>query len=34
MPAQVDKKKQILVYGRPGTERNAFNLVVAALKNG
>lgn len=32
MPAQVDKKKQILVYGRPGTERNAFNLVVAALK--
>ncbi len=32
MPAQVDKKKQILVYGRPGTERKAFNLVVAALK--
>ena len=32
MPAQVDKKKQILVYGRPGTERNAFNLVIAALK--
>lgn len=32
MPQQVKKKKQILVYGRPGTERNAFNLVVAALK--
>ena len=32
MPKQVAKKKQILVYGRPGTERNAFNLVVAALK--
>lgn len=26
------KKKQILVYGRPGTERNAFKLIVAALK--
>ncbi|MGI6096125.1 MAG: glycosyltransferase [Lachnospiraceae bacterium] len=26
------KKKQILIYGRPGTERNAFNLIVAALK--
>lgn len=32
IPEQVRKKKQILVYGRPGTERNAFNLVVAALK--
>ena len=32
MPDEVEKKKQILVYGRPGTERNAFNLVVAALK--
>lgn len=28
----VRKKKQILVYGRPGTERNAFHLVVAILK--
>lgn len=26
-----DKKKQILIYGRPGTERNAFKLVIAAL---
>lgn len=26
------KKKQILVYGRPGTERNAFKLIVAALR--
>lgn len=26
------KKKQILIYGRPGTERNAFKLIVAALK--
>lgn len=26
------KKKQILLYGRPGTERNAFKLIVAALK--
>ena len=32
MPDVVQKKKQILVYGRPGTERNAFNLVVAALR--
>lgn len=29
---QVSKKKQILVYGRPSVERNAFNLLVAALK--
>lgn len=28
----VNKKKQILVYGRPGTARNAFELLVAALK--
>lgn len=27
------KKRQILIYGRPGTERNAFNLIVAALKS-
>lgn len=26
------KKKQILIYGRPGTDRNAFKLIVAALK--
>lgn len=26
------KKKQILIYGRPGTERNAFKLIIAALK--
>ena len=32
LPEQIRKKKQVLVYGRPGTERNAFNLVVAALK--
>ncbi len=25
------KKKQILIYGRPSTERNAFSLIVAAL---
>ncbi len=28
----IQKKKQILVYGRPGTERNAFKLIVAALR--
>ena len=28
----VFKKKQILVYGRPGTDRNAFKIVVEALK--
>lgn len=28
----VEKKKQILLYGRPGTERNAFTLIVAILK--
>lgn len=27
-----EKKKKILIYGRPGTDRNAFNLIVAALK--
>lgn len=26
------KKKQILIYGRPGTQRNAFSLIIAALK--
>lgn len=26
------KKKQILIYGRPGTDRNAFKLIVAALR--
>ncbi|MDD3415385.1 MAG: glycosyltransferase [Lachnospiraceae bacterium] len=28
----IEKKKQILVYGRPGTERNAFALLVKALR--
>lgn len=32
MQPQVHKKKQILVYGRPGTKRNAFELVVEALR--
>lgn len=32
VPDTMQKKKQIIVYGRPGTERNAFNLVVAALR--
>ncbi len=31
MGTVLDKKKQILIYGRPNTERNAFKLVVAAL---
>lgn len=26
------KKKQILIYGRPGVERNAFSLILAGLK--
>ena len=30
--SKVEKKKQILIYGRPGTERNAFTLIVAILK--
>lgn len=28
----IHKKKQILVYGRPSVERNAFSLIVSALK--
>lgn len=28
----VVKKKKILVYGRPTVERNAFTLVVSALR--
>lgn len=32
MPRQIKKKKQILVYGRPNTARNAFELVVQALR--
>lgn len=28
----VEKKKQVIVYGRPSVERNAFNLVVSSLK--
>lgn len=27
----ITKKKQVLIYGRPGTERNAFGLIVMAL---
>jgi hypothetical protein len=27
------KKKQILVYGRPSVERNAFSLIIEALKS-
>ena len=30
--AVLAKKKQILVYGRPSVERNAFSLIVYALK--
>lgn len=30
--ASVEKKKQILVYGRPSVARNAFELIVYALK--
>lgn len=26
-----ERKKQILIYGRPGTQRNAFELIVASL---
>lgn len=26
------KKRQILIYGRPGTDRNAFTVIVAALR--
>ena len=29
---EIKKKKKILVYGRPSTERNAFALVVASLR--
>ncbi len=29
---KVEKKKQILVYGRPTVERNAFSIVVDSLK--
>ena len=32
MGNSVEKKKQILVYGRPNTQRNAFELVVEALR--
>lgn len=28
----IHKKKQILLYGRPGTQRNAFELIVTALR--
>lgn len=29
---KVPRKKQIIVYGRPGVERNAFALIVGSLK--
>ena len=29
---QTSRKKQVMVYGRPGVERNAFALIVEALK--
>ncbi len=29
---QLEKKKQILVYGRPGTARNAFELLIDILR--
>ena len=32
LEGEIEKKKQILVYGRPGTDRNAFSLLVYALK--
>lgn len=32
LPKTVNKSKQILVYGRPNTERNAFELLVHALR--
>ena len=31
MNKNVSKKKQILIYGRPGTERNAFEIIVMSL---
>ena len=32
LPSRIEKKKQILVYGRPNTSRNAFELLVEALR--
>ena len=29
---KIQKKKQILLYGRPGTQRNAFELIVLSLR--
>ena len=31
-PKILKKKKQILIYGRPSTDRNAFSLIISALK--
>lgn len=31
--ATVVKERKILIYGRPGVERNLFNIVVLALRN-
>ena len=32
LPVNIPKKKQILIYGRPGTPRNAFELVIGSLE--
>lgn len=29
---EIKKKKQIILYGRPGTKRNAFELIITALR--
>ncbi len=31
LPECINKNKQILIYGRPSTDRNAFSLVIAGL---
>ena len=30
--SRFEKQRKLLVYGRPGTERNAFSVIVAALR--
>lgn len=32
LKGKVERKKQILIYGRPSTQRNAFELLLASLK--
>ena len=32
LQGKIRKKKQILIYGRPGTMRNAFELIIGILK--